>query len=55
MCDLDEEYENQWHEFGDNPKPKRADYADYLAQQMRWRPCEKTISRIKRAGKERWL
>jgi len=55
MCDLDEEYGDRWDEFGDNPTPKLADYVDYLASEMSWRPSEKTVGRIRKAGREGWL
>lgn len=55
MCDLDETYEGRWDLYGEDPEPKLADYGDYLVHRMKWKLSEKTIARIKRAGKERWL
>lgn len=39
----------------DQPAPKLNEFADYIALKMKWKPSEKTIGRIRRAGENGWL
>jgi hypothetical protein len=47
-----EEYEDLNREY---PDPKIGDYRDALANNMGWKPSDKTTGRIKKAGDNRWL
>lgn len=53
MLDYEKQYlrdtEDDW--VTRDPTPKLGDYCDYLRQAMGWKPCEKTVSRIRQAGR----
>jgi hypothetical protein len=49
---VDKEFRESWNEDSrNNPKPKIEDYRDALANEMDWKPTDRTIQRILVAGK----
>lgn len=53
MSELRGQYRESYDEFlTSTPTPTTQDYKDALASKMGWRPCDKTIRRIKKFGDE---
>ena len=54
ICAMKKE-ERDPDDWGDDPRPRLADFRDRLAEEISWKPSDKTVSRIIQAGDTGWL